>query len=82
MSNDTWHDGQFCSLYIYFSNSQLISVINNNNNVLIYEWPAMMSTYMDEMEPISMWWVEGILMASIMASNYTMFEFTLAVFSL
>ena len=51
-----------------FSNSQLMSVINNNN-VPIYErfhlswytnqWPAMMSTYMDEVEPISMWCVEG-----------------------
>ena len=47
-----------------FSNSQLMSVINNNN-VLIYEsfrvswytkqWPVMMSTYTDKMEPISTW---------------------------
>ena len=51
-----------------FSNLQLMSVINNNN-VPIYEcfcvswytkqWPAMMSTYTDEVEPISTWWVEG-----------------------
>ena len=48
------------TVYIFiFSNSQLMSVINNNNNVLIYERSAMMSTYMDEMEPISTWWVEG-----------------------
>ena len=38
-----------------FSNSQLISVINNNNSVLIYERPAMMSTYTDETESIFMW---------------------------
>ena len=47
-----------------FSNSQLMSVINNNN-VPIYEhfhmsWytkqrPAMMSIYTDEAEPISTW---------------------------
>ena len=51
-----------------FNNSQLISVINDNS-VLIYErfhvswytkqWPAMMSTYTDEVNPISTWWVEG-----------------------
>ena len=32
-----------------------MSVINNNNDVLIYEWPAMMSTYTDEVGPISTW---------------------------
>ena len=47
-----------------FSNSQLMSVINNNN-VPIYkrfcvswytkQWPVMMSTYTDEAEPISTW---------------------------
>ena len=53
-----------------FNDPQLISVINNNN-VPIYEgfcvswyiytkqWPAMMSTYTDEVDPITTWWVEG-----------------------
>ena len=60
-------------VYIYifiFSNSQWMSVINNNNNVPIYkhfhvswytkqsiciQWPVMMSTYTDETELISTW---------------------------
>ena len=52
-----------------FSNLQLMSIINNINNVPIYEsfhvsWytkqrPAMMCTYTDEAELISVWWVEG-----------------------
>ena len=51
-----------------FSNSQFMSVINNND-VPIYEcfrvsWytkqrPAMMYTYMDKVEPTSTWWVKG-----------------------
>ena len=32
-----------------------MSVIYNNNNVLIYERPVMMSTYTDEAEPIPTW---------------------------
>ena len=64
MSNDTWHYGYFVAYLSNFSNSQLMSVINNNN-VPIYEhfrmnWytkqqPAMMPTYMSEAEPVSTW---------------------------
>ena len=57
--------------------------INNKNNVLIYNWPAMMSTYMDFMRrSLSLCGKWKVPMASVMASNYTMFEFNLAVFSL
>ena len=47
-----------------FSNSQLMSVINNNNvptyehfrmSLYTKQWAAMMSTYKDEAEPISRW---------------------------
>ena len=82
---------------VYFSNSQLMSVISSNNNVPIYEHFCV-SSYTKQCSDLfngqqlclltrtrrsrSLHGEWKVLMASVMASNFTMFAFTLAVFSL
>ena len=80
---------------VYISNSQLMSVISNNNNVpifmSIFMWVSILSSlfsmtsddfYLHGLGGTDLYLVSGCLMASLMSSNYTMFAFTLAVFSL
>ena len=72
-----------------------MSVINNNNisilkfmsvfkqpTNLLNKRPVMMSTYTGGAPSRSLHGEWKVLMFSVMASNYTMFAFTLAVFSL
>ena len=49
---------------------------------LLNKRPVIMSTYTDRAPSRSLHGEWKVLMFSVMASNYTMFAFTLAVFSL
>ena len=66
-----------------FSNSQLMSVINNNNNVpiftTIFVWVGILSSlfsmasddfYLHGLGGTDLYLVSGCLMASLMSSNY------------